>query len=224
MYYNVLQKFELKYSDNQKEKVTAENNIRYLCENSNMLNHFDNIIIDDIIKGEYKGLPFTIYDTNIYYNNSDKKPDVIKTFNGIILATKSNKNFKCETLIKTNTKNASPKIGQKSKVNLEDTEFENLFDVYSTDQIEARYLLTTSFMERLKKFKKLKQYTVEVLFSKRTYMGENIFFFLNTGKDHFEVDINQNLLDKNALFEILWETSIILKVIDALKLDQNIGL
>ena len=34
-------------------------------------------------------------------------------------------------------------------VRLEDPVFDKLFNVYSNDQIEARYLLTTTFMERL---------------------------------------------------------------------------
>jgi hypothetical protein len=37
------------------------------------------------------------------------------------------------------------------KVKLESPEFENRFIVYSNDQVEARYILTPSFMERLVK-------------------------------------------------------------------------
>ena len=36
-----------------------------------------------------------------------------------------------------------------SRVKLENPDFEKTFDVYSTDQIEARYLLSPSMMERL---------------------------------------------------------------------------
>jgi len=35
------------------------------------------------------------------------------------------------------------------RARLENTEFESLFEVYSTDQVEARYLLTPRFMERI---------------------------------------------------------------------------
>lgn len=40
-------------------------------------------------------------------------------------------------------------FGQHERVGLEDPKFEKAFEVYSTDQIEARYLLTPDFMERL---------------------------------------------------------------------------
>ena len=39
--------------------------------------------------------------------------------------------------------------GGVEKVSLESTQFEDQFDVYSTDQVEARYLLTPEFMDRL---------------------------------------------------------------------------
>ena len=39
--------------------------------------------------------------------------------------------------------------GKAQKVKLEDPVFEKAFEVYSTDQIEARFLLTPDFMERL---------------------------------------------------------------------------
>jgi hypothetical protein len=35
------------------------------------------------------------------------------------------------------------------RVRLEDARFENLFEVYATDQVEARYLLTPAFLERI---------------------------------------------------------------------------
>ena len=40
-------------------------------------------------------------------------------------------------------------FGKHEKVALEDPKFERAFEVYSTDQVEARFLLTPDFMERL---------------------------------------------------------------------------
>ena len=226
LYKNVLQKFELSYTNSSREKEFAAKNVRHICENSKIFPACEYIEVDDIIKGEYKGLPFTIYDVDIfYYENSRRSTSHVSAFRGIFLATKSNKSFKGETLIKTDKNSNNPKeIEQKQRVKLEDIEFENFFEVYSTDQIEARYLLTTAFMERLKNFKIQKQYPIEILFSREKYMDENVFFFFDTRKDHFEVDINKNLLDKNVLYDVLLEISEMLKVVDALKLDQNIGM
>lgn len=43
----------------------------------------------------------------------------------------------------------SMNIARPSAVRMEDTEFERFFSVYSTDQVEARYLLTPTLMEQL---------------------------------------------------------------------------
>ncbi len=40
-------------------------------------------------------------------------------------------------------------FGKGERIRLEDPRFERLFEVYGTDQIEARYLLTPTFMERI---------------------------------------------------------------------------
>ena len=224
VYGEIFEKFGLSYHNSLSEKASAEKNIRYICENSDILSRYDNINIDDIIKGEYNGLPFTIYDADIFYYTSGKHRKRVTVFRGVFLAAKINKNFKSETLIQMDTGSNPKKVGQKVQVKLEDIEFEKLFEVYSTDQIDARYILTTAFMERLKDFVTQKRYPIEVLFSKRTYMEENVFFFFDTRRDHFEINIKRSLMDKNTLFDVLWEVSRMLKVIEALKLDQNIGL
>jgi hypothetical protein len=40
-------------------------------------------------------------------------------------------------------------VRKEERVHLEDPRFEAVFDVYATDQVEARYLLTPGFMERV---------------------------------------------------------------------------
>lgn len=45
-------------------------------------------------------------------------------------------------------------VGRPDVVRLEDPEFEKIFVVYSSDEVEARYILSTSFMERLVEFRK----------------------------------------------------------------------
>lgn len=50
------------------------------------------------------------------------------------------------------------------RVTLEDPIFERQFEVYSNDQVEARYLLTTSFMERLLELSALYDNKIECCF------------------------------------------------------------
>jgi len=57
-------------------------------------------------------------------------------------------------------------------VKLEDTEFENDFMVYSTDQVEARYILSTSLMERITRLKRKIDKPIMLSFNKnKLYLG-----------------------------------------------------
>ncbi len=70
-------------------------------------------------------------------------------------------------------------------IQLEDPEFEKLFVVYGSDQIEARYILTTSMMERLTQYhRKAKGMTGGNIFV--AFTGRKIFVALWCLKDLFE--------------------------------------
>lgn len=78
-------------------------------------------------------------------------------FQGICVLLTMNKNFKGRTVVVKDKGifNVFKHISGLQRVKLEDMRFEDLFEVYSSDQIEARYLLTTAFMERMLKLSEL---------------------------------------------------------------------
>ncbi|MBP7710353.1 MAG: DUF3137 domain-containing protein [Rickettsiales bacterium] len=145
-------------------------------------------------------------------------------FKGILITLSFNKNFKGRTIVRTDRKIDNLVRGvtdSLERVELEDPEFEKMFQVYSQDQVEARYLLTTSFMERLK--------SLSVFFeSERTeasfYENKVLLTFVGT----------QNLFEPRSIFEqtdlvkecknVIAQMGLIFDVIDHLKLDQRTGL
>jgi hypothetical protein len=96
------------------------------------------------------------------------------------------------------------------KVALEDPVFEKQFEVFSSDQVEARYLLSTSMMERLLKLKELMDGSrIEASFydnalllmvasNKKWFEGGNVF----TPAD-FVNDINTILEEMAVMFEVI---------------------
>ena len=228
VYNIILEKFDLKYS-----AVTKEIQKKYKQIFRQLNIPTQKFEIDDIISGEYIDLPFSIFDCGIG-----------RKFKGIIVATKTNKKFTKEIFIKRKTieDNIISFINTSGcqKTEFEDIEFNALFDVIAQDPIEARYLLTTTFMERLKKYQASTGYNINVIFSRRTYSDYNLFLFINTGENHFELsneirkntkDLNEmsnsaqiNIYEKNHYYNIYSEIKEILKIADALKLDQNIGM
>lgn len=66
-------------------------------------------------------------------------------------------------------------------VQLEDPEFERLFDVHSTDQVEARYILSMSMMQRLVEFRTKLNTPIALAF-----VNSLIYIAIPTRKNHFE--------------------------------------
>lgn len=106
-------------------------------------------------------------------------------------------------------------------VKLEDLTFDRKFNVYTQDQIEARYLLTPAFMERLK--------SLETSFGtkniKCSFFEDNIMFAISTNKDLFELgSLYKSLKSKISIEEFYNEIHSIQEMINHLKLDEKLGL
>ena len=116
------------------------------------------------------------------------------------------------------------------QVILEDADFNECFDVYSDDQVEARYLITPTFIERFKNLS-------TVVFVLNTYcifdkgniyllLGNPITSFLDGSSNFFEFDLKpgQTLYDKEIYDKIFRDLIMIFEFIYYFKLDQKIGL
>ena len=92
-----------------------------------------------------------------YLNEFEVKESIgrSKIFHGLFFEAKFSKNFISRTFVLPNnfqTKLTSWNSWRGEEINLEDPEFNRRFQVYSDNQIEARYLLSTSLMSRLVEF------------------------------------------------------------------------
>lgn len=92
----------------------------------------------------------------VKYSFHDVQAGIGPAFNGIVARLEFNKNFSGHTVVIPDSEGRWPAVdlergsrGNKSIVRLENSDFERVFSVYSTDDQQARYLLTPKFMERL---------------------------------------------------------------------------
>ena len=141
-------------------------------------------------------------------------------FSGVIIKLDINKQFSGNTVIRPNSiGHFSPSPHLRHTI-LEDLNFEKKFDVYTNDEVEARYLITPSFMERLNNMK-----TVFEACSVSCAFYENYLLIgLNTC-DLFSIgNLNVPLDDANQYFKMYDEILSIMKLIDHFKLDQKTGL
>ena len=107
------------------------------------------------------------------------------------------------------------------KVMLEDPVFAKRFDVYSSDQVEARYLVTPSFMER---FNNLKT-AFKAKNAKCSFYDDTLMIAINTNKNLFEIcNLYKSLQDSSSIQEFYNELDSIYKMIEYFKLNEKTGL
>ena len=102
-------------------------------------------------------------------------------------------------------------------IKLEDPEFERLFVVYGTDQIEARYILSTSLMKRIVDFKKKTGKTIHL-----SFINNEIYVAVSYNKNLFEPKIFKTLLDFNVIREYYSDLQLALGIIEELNLNTRI--
>lgn len=107
------------------------------------------------------------------------------------------------------------------EVKLEDPVFARKFKVFSADQVEARYLVTTAFMERF--------LNLNTAFgtkkAKCAFYNNEIIFAISTNKNLFEIGSLFTPLDNSKhMSKFFKELSSILSMIDYFKLDEHTGL
>ena len=199
--------YEGHYTDNE-----------YLFSDSNVVPDFTSSSYDDVFEGIYKDVGIEIIEAE-YDRGSGKNRTTV--FNGVIVKLDMNKNFEGHTVIKPDgIFHSSPNAALKHTT-LEDVVFEKKFDVFTDDEVEARYLITTAFMNRLN--------NMQTAFKAQkvccSFYNKYLLIALSTGKDLFSLcSLTKPIDDAQQYFQMYEEIVSIVKLIDHFKLNQRIGL
>ncbi len=199
-------------------KISANKINRSYVESLKLFDYFNRYSCDDSITGSYGLLNLDISELHLKKVVRTKKhTHTVTIFQGILVCFKSLKKYSGYTVVKNN---GISLFAGKEKVNLEDPEFEQYYDVYSSDQVEARYLLTSSFMNRMVQLaKKNRAGNITISFE-----HGNVNLAIESSKDWFEIPILKPATRIENYRAIVFELINILKIIDSLKMEQNIGL
>ena len=175
---------------------------------------------DDEFVGDYHGVKFRMSETKFSINR-------LIGFTGIILAFEANKSFESHTIIVSKLAPDRHHSFKLEPVTLEDPKFCRDYNVYSSDQTEARYLITPSFMERFRKLKvAFKTTDIACAFLK----NKVIFALDNEGlsglsKNLFEIDAYSAFTDDREAINIFYnESTSVLDMAAYFKLDEKTGL
>lgn len=193
---------------------------------SDLFGKFNQNTGDDYFAGVYDDVRISIAEEKLLDVKRDFRNFEVKkrVFGGVCILFEMNKNFKGKTVVlkdKGAIGNAFTKIAGLQNVKLEDSKFEKYFEVYADDQIEARYLLTTAFMERMLKLRDL-------------YGGKSIQFCFNRNTLLLAIPTRQNMFEANSFFRsnknkakidlVFEQFYTIFSIVHLLKLNQRIGM
>ncbi|MCF6339294.1 MAG: DUF3137 domain-containing protein [Sulfurimonas sp.] len=216
-----------------------DNNLLYTHKkhiSEHLFNHSDLFSTPDRLGGnDY--VQGNIDDTNIEFSdihaqrrhrNSKGRDSWSTIFKGLFIITEFNKNFTAQTVVLPDSAQSSfgniignwlqsKNMARDELVKMDDSEFEKEFVVYSTDQIEARYILSHSLMKRLLTFKQKSSHPLHV-----SFIGSHIHLAIESNKDMFEPSIFSSLLDYKVAMEYVKTLHLAIGIVEELKLNQKI--
>jgi len=152
----------------------------------------------------------------------------VNIFKGLLLIADFNKHFQGRTFVFPdvaenlfgNFGRAFQKLGGRSEtalIRLEDPEFEDAFAVYSSDEIEARYLLSTAMMQRLLKLRERFGKDVRIGFK-----GSSIALAVPQRGGFLEPGLGTSASDHSQIRGMHAELRLFLEIIDELDLNTRI--
>lgn len=159
----------------------------------------DGISVEDQVYGKIGNTDFVFCEASYFYKYKDDDGNEQKSnlFRGLAFDADFNKYFHGITLLCS----SRPKHLSKSdypEVKLEDIKFGKNFRVYSTDEVEARYILTPALQERF-------NHLVESMHGSKagksimvSFHGTRILILISTKKDRFEAKILSKLTMKRV--------------------------
>lgn len=185
---------------------------------------------NDLVIGRHSGVPYQFCDLTVLrkrgFKGKDENDDCV--FYGQFFVARFNKLFSSPVYIQARNGIAGAffnnSIGnytdfQGEKVELEDPEFMKMFNVYASDQIEARYILTASLMERIKELAKRTKGEYYI-----SFRNNKITVLNNSGKNNFEMKMSKSLMknDNQVVVDFYQDICNQFAVIDDLKLNVKI--
>lgn len=136
-------------------------------------------------------------------------------FKGFLFIADFHKEFQGETTVLRDSF-FKIKMGA-SRVKMENPDIEKVFDVFSTNQIEARYLITPSMMERMLKLDSNFKKGITISFRDST-----ILVAIPDSKNRFEADVWSSLSDMSILKSDFAVLQSLLDIVDELNLNTRI--
>ncbi len=242
IYKMLIKDYTAEFKDKVIEPLINEldSNLRYsstshvssnLFRNSKLFtSKIDRMSGNDFVKGKIQEVQIQFSDIHAEKRHKDSKgrESWSTIFQGLFIVAEFNKHFKAQTIVLPDSAQnsfgniigtwlQSHNSNRDELVKMDSPEFEKEFVVYSSNQIEARYILTHTLMKRLLVFKKRSKHPIYI-----SFIGESIHMAIEYNKDLFEPSVFRSLLNYKIAMEYVQTLHLAIGIIDELKLNQKL--
>ncbi len=171
---------------------------------------------EDMMSGEVQGVRVRFSD--FYAAEKVRTKNGTRTdvkFQGVLFVADFHKRLSCEVRVCHKNSRNLRKYGQRA--NMDDVKFEEFFDVYTTDQVGARYALTPLLMQRLTEvYLRLGSQINAVLREDKIYVA------IETWRDNFEPRIDCSLKQDSTIELYVDEIGALAGIVSELNLNRKI--
>lgn len=185
---------------------------------------------DDYIRGKIDDIEVQISELHVEkkLQNKTRGDKWHGCFHGLFIVSEFNKKLKGQTFVLPDSaqKIFGTQIGNFLQstnthtgklVKMDNINFEKEFVVYSTDQIEARYILTPAMMERILQLKNSFKHPLHL-----SFIGNYIYIAIEYNKDLFEPSVFRSLLEYKIAMQYLQTLHLAIGIVEELKLNQKL--
>lgn len=177
----------------------------------------------------FKGVPYVVrrmikgqridyyhFEEEVLKNEVSRK----SVFKGLFFQADFNKQFKGKTVVLPGVLDYKVQPLNRVRgqvIRLEDAEFAKFFIVYGDDQVEARYILSTSLIAKLVKFRKKARRNIYV-----SFVESRIYIAIEYAEDLFEPKLFKNMLSFTPIQEYFETLQLMISVVEELNLNRRI--
>lgn len=156
------------------------------------------------------------------YKDKDgkKRKKVVKVFKGIAFIADFHKDFLGQTFLVRKKWLGKDKWRLRTKgvftIDLEDSDFNDAFQAMTTNDIEARYILSSNLMRKILEFNNRAKGTVKI-----SFVDSKMYLFTETNKNHFEGKFFENN-DEKTLNQIYTDFMLYFDIVEEFRLNRRI--
>ncbi len=190
----------------------------------------DRVSGNDYVRGKIDNIEIAFSDFHAEKKHKDSKgrESWSTIFQGLFIVSDFHKKFHGETVILPDSAQSlfgdliggwlqANNFSRKQLIKMDNVNFEKEFVVYGTDQIEARYILTHTLMQKLLNYKKKTKHPIYVSFIKG-----KIYMAIEYNDDMFEPSVFHSLLNYKIAMTYVSTLHLAIGIVEELKLNQKL--